>query len=77
MKRYRSKPPLKASRLRSDDGWIDDFNLMEKSITVYETEAEWQPIGILGPDGQPIECLVGGMEPIGFIHFDNAEDDDD
>lgn len=77
MKRYRSKPPLQAKRLRSDDGWNDDWNYMSKDITVFETEAGWEPIGILGPDGQPIEALVGGMEPIGFLHeyFDPEEDD--
>lgn len=40
---------------------------MAKDITVFESEAAWEPIGILAPDGQPIECLVGGMEPIGFL----------
>jgi hypothetical protein len=76
MKRYRSKPPLKSSRLRSDDGW-DDYNLMEKNITVYETEANWETIGLLGPDGQPIEALVGGMEPIGFLHDFIASEEDE
>jgi hypothetical protein len=76
MRKYRSRPPLAAIRPRSDDGW-DDYNLMDKSITVYETEGSWEPLGILGPDGEPIEVLVGGMEPIGFLHefFEAGEDE--
>jgi hypothetical protein len=68
MKRYRSKSSLRVVRPQSNDAWVDDWNCMAKDITVFETEAEWQPIGILGPDGNPIEALVGGMEPIGFLH---------
>jgi hypothetical protein len=76
MKKYRSRP-LKARRLRSDDSWDEDFNLMEKTITVYETEAEWQSIGILDSDGQPIEVFSGGMGPIGFVHFGEPSEEDE
>jgi len=75
MRKYRSRPPLAASRPRSDDGW-DDFNMMEKNITVYEQEPAWQQLGILGPDGQPIEYM-DCMEPIGFLWHLHEEGEDD
>lgn len=70
MKRYRTQPPLVAQRIRADgDGdfvWFEGLNGMDKTITVHEAEPKWLQLGILGPDGQPIEYL-DAMEPIGFL----------
>jgi hypothetical protein len=71
MKRYRVQPTGRKVRA-DDDGWIEP-NLMDRSITVYETDPHWVSIGLLNADGDPIEAWVG-MEPIGFVHF--AENDE-
>jgi len=56
------------------DDWWDDYNAMEKNITVYETETTWEKTGLLGPDGEPIEVLVMGLHhPIGFVWFEEEE----
>jgi len=78
MRKYRSRPPLQAKRLRSDDAWFEDFNHMEKNITVFEQESGWENTGLLGPDGEPIQCLVMGLHhPIGFVNFEDVEEEDE
>lgn len=44
-------------------------------ITVYDREDQWVKTGLLDADGKPIEYLVPGMEPIGFIHYPEEDDD--
>jgi hypothetical protein len=69
MRKYRSRPPLQAKRLRSDDGWLD-YNAMDKNITVYEADTHWTQIPILHPDTErPIEVYTG-PDPIGFVWFE-------
>lgn len=45
---------------------------MDRSLTVYEPEAQWEATGLLDPDGQPLQAYVG-LDPIGFMHFEDDE----
>jgi hypothetical protein len=74
MRKYRSQP-LTAQRIKAD-GW-DEWEGVNRPLsepTVYEIDPadHWQKLGILGPDGRPIEYYAG-PDVLGFLNFDEEE----
>lgn len=71
----------KASFPRRNKGWDEDnyYTVNDPSnVIVYDPSEYEVDTGILDVDGNPIKYTYGGMmEPIGFIHFPEADTDDD
>lgn len=54
-----------------------DYSYVADDLTVFDPEPQTVRTGILDARGEEIVYDINLMEPIGFIHFPDAEEDED